>query len=211
MTCCWKATSWSPRVPATSARWQERWPRKEWDMSELNTRPASSYGKVAVLMGGDTAEREISLMSGTAVLNALQAAGVNAVGIDAGENLLHELEHQKIERVFIMLHGRKGEDGKVQAALEWMGLPYTGSGVLASALAMDKARCKKVWMSDGFDTPPFAMLDAQSNWKYVISDLGTVFVKPVREGSSIGIGKAASADQLQAAFEEARRYDSQVI
>lgn len=180
-------------------------------MIDSRRQALEAYGKVGVLMGGDSAEREISLISGNAVLKALVSAGVNAVGIDAGRDLLHELEREKIERAFIMLHGRKGEDGKAQAALEWMGLPYTGSGVLASALAMDKVRCKKVWVADGLSTPPFMLLHERSNWKQAIGDLGTVFVKPVREGSSIGISRASSADQLREAYEQARRYDDYVI
>ena len=169
------------------------------------------YGKVAVLMGGDSAERGISLLSGGAVLRALLDSGVDAVGMDAGAGLLRQLQEQGIERVFIMLHGRMGEDGKVQAALEWLGLPYTGSGVLASALAMDKVRCKKVWLADGLPTPPFALLDENSDWEAVIARLGTVFVKPVREGSSIGIARAADAGELQRAWEQARRYDRDVL
>lgn len=174
-------------------------------------RSAQEYGRVAVLLGGDSAEREISLISGKAVLRALQAAGVDAVGIDPGPDLSAQLREAEAERVFIMLHGGRGEDGTVQALLELLGLPYTGSGVLGSALGMDKVRCKKVWLADGLPTPPFALLDEHSDWEAIIARLGTVFVKPVREGSSIGVSRAATATELAQAYAAARTFDSEVI
>src|SRR5690606_24753141 len=116
------------------------------------------YGRVAVVMGGRSSEREISLMSGAAVLEGLRNKGIDAIGIDADHTLLDVLRRENVERVFIALHGRDGEDGKLQGALEWMGLPYTGSGVLASSLAMDKVRTKLVWQQLGLSTPPFVRL-----------------------------------------------------
>lgn len=170
------------------------------------------YGRVAVLMGGDSAEREISLLSGTAVLESLRRSGVDATGVDGtGRELLQRLLAEDYDRVFIMLHGRKGEDGKMQGALELLQMPYTGSGVLASALAMDKVRCKRIWQSLGLDTPPFVVLTEASDWQAVLDTLGTVFVKPVKEGSSIGISRAATADAVEKAYWQAREYDSCVI
>jgi D-alanine-D-alanine ligase len=169
------------------------------------------YGKVAVVMGGRSAEREISLLSGNAVLTSLQRSGVNAIGIDADRNLLQELLAEKVDRVFIMLHGRDGEDGKLQGALEWLGLPYTGSGVLASALAMDKVRCKLVWQQLGINTPKFMRLTADSDFAAVLQQLGSCFVKPVSEGSSIGIGGAETVAQLEAAWRTANSYDTYVM
>ena len=174
-------------------------------------RTPRSYGKVAVVMGGRSAEREISLLSGNAVLASLQRSGVDVIGIDADTSLLQELRAEKVDRVFIMLHGRDGEDGKLQGALEWLGIPYTGSGVLASALAMDKVRCKLVWQRLGIATPEFVRLAADSDFAAVIQQLGACFVKPVSEGSSIGIGGAETAAELKAAWSKANSYDSQVM
>ncbi|HTQ99634.1 MAG TPA: D-alanine--D-alanine ligase [Candidatus Acidoferrum sp.] len=173
--------------------------------------PAQRYGRVAVVMGGTSAEREISLISGKAVLDGLLRAGVNAYGIDADHTLLEQLMHNRPDRVFIILHGRDGEDGKLQGALEWLGIPYTGSGVLASALAMDKVRTKLVWQQLGISTPPFVQLHADSDFADVLRRLGPCFVKPVNEGSSIGIGGADTVEQLEAAFENAVAYDDEVL
>jgi D-alanine-D-alanine ligase len=174
-------------------------------------RAPRAYGKVAVVMGGRSAEREISLLSGNAVLTSLQRSGVNVIGIDADTNLLQELRAEKVDRVFIMLHGRDGEDGKLQGALEWLGIPYTGSGVLASALAMDKVRCKLVWQQLGISTPDCVRLTAESDFAAVLQQLGPCFVKPVSEGSSIGIGSAETAVQLEAAWRRANSYDTYVM
>ena len=145
------------------------------------------FGKVAVLFGGTSAEREVSLMSGRAVLAALQAVGVDAHAFDPAERDLHVLKEEGFERVFIALHGRGGEDGTVQGALELMGIPYTGSGVMASALAMDKWRTKMVWLASGLPTPRYAILQADTDWAAVVADLGLpIFVKPAHEGSSMG-------------------------
>ena len=170
------------------------------------------YGKVAVLFGGSSAEREVSLMSGQAVLGALQAAGVDAHAFDPAERDLHILKEDGFERVFIALHGRGGEDGTVQGALELMGIPYTGSGVMASALSMDKWRTKMVWLASGLPTPRYAILEADTDWDAVAAELGLpIFVKPAHEGSSMGATKVTEAGQLQAAWELAARYDSLVI
>src|SRR5574340_928755 len=145
----------------------------------------SHFGKVAVLMGGRSAEREISLRSGGMVLGALRKKGVDAHAFDPRDQGLEQLIAQKFNRAFIALHGRFGEDGTVQGALEYMGIPYTGSGVMASALAMDKLRTKMVWLAAGLPTPRYAILDAGSDWEAVAVDLGLpIFVKPVHEGSS---------------------------
>ncbi|MAT50541.1 MAG: D-alanine--D-alanine ligase [Porticoccaceae bacterium] len=170
------------------------------------------FGKVAVLYGGTSAEREVSLASGTAVLNALRGAGVDAEGIDAGRDLVSRLEEMSPDRVFIALHGPGGEDGTVQGALEFLGLPYTGSGVLASALAMDKWRTKLLWRGLGLPTARFAVLREGMDWSRVLEDLGgTVMVKPAREGSSIGMAKADTSEQLAAAWRAAARHGSSVI
>jgi len=172
----------------------------------------SDFGKVAVLMGGNSAEREISLMSGNAVLAALKRRGVDAHGIDAGRDVIQVLERGAFDRVFIVLHGRGGEDGALQGALELLGLPYTGSGVLASALGMDKWRSKLVWRAAGLPTPDYALLDAHSDFAAVELELGLpLFVKPANEGSSIGITKVKSPGGLRAAYEAAVKYDRLVL
>ena len=170
------------------------------------------FGKVAVLFGGSSAERDVSLMSGKAVLEALQRAGVDAHAFDPAERDLHILKEEGFDRAFIVLHGRGGEDGTVQGALELMGIPYTGSGVMASALSMDKWRTKMVWLAAGLPTPRYAILDEHSDWDAVAAELGLpIFVKPVHEGSSMGATKVTEAGQLEAAWELAARYDDLVI
>jgi D-alanine-D-alanine ligase len=173
--------------------------------------PVADYGRVAVVMGGTSSEREISLISGRAVLESLLRSGVDAVGIDADSTLLQQLRDLQPQRVFIILHGRDGEDGKLQGALEWMDLPYTGSGVLASALAMDKVRSKQLWLSLGLATAEFVLLTEQSDFAAVINKLGPCFVKPVCEGSSIGIGGADTAQQLESAWRRAKQFDAEVM
>ena len=171
-----------------------------------------NYGKVAVLMGGPSAEREVSLKSGNAVLAALKRKGVDAHGFDADKSTLRQLEDGKFERVFIVLHGRWGEDGVIQGALEVLDLPYTGSGVLGSALGMDKLRTKYLWSAAGIPTPEYAELDAATDFDKVAAKLGLpVFVKPVREGSSLGVSKAKTVAELKAAWKCAAKYDDQVI
>ncbi|SDO99142.1 D-alanine--D-alanine ligase [Pseudomonas jinjuensis] len=170
------------------------------------------FGRVAVLYGGKSAEREVSLNSGAMVLQALQTAGVDAFGIDVGDDLLQRLLSEKIDRAFIILHGRGGEDGTMQGLLEVAGIPYTGSGVLASALAMDKLRTKRVWLSLGLSTPNYGVLASEADCRRVAEELGfPLIVKPAHEGSSIGMAKVESVDALIAAWQDAARYDSQVL
>ncbi|HVK53946.1 MAG TPA: D-alanine--D-alanine ligase [Burkholderiales bacterium] len=170
------------------------------------------FGKVAVLMGGPSAEREISLISGKAVLAALQEKGVDAHGFDPAERPLLELASEGFDRAFIVLHGRFGEDGTVQGALETMHIPYTGSGVMASALSMDKWRTKLIWQATGIPTPKYALLDAKSDWDKVVETLGLpLIVKPVHEGSTLGLTKVNAASELPAAYAQAARYDSFVL
>jgi D-alanine-D-alanine ligase len=172
----------------------------------------TDFGKVAVLMGGSSAEREISLMSGRAVLAALVKSGVDAHAFDPAERPLWRLKDEGFARVFIALHGRGGEDGTVQGALEILGIPYTGSGVMASALSMDKWRTKLVWLAHGLPTPRYHMLKAGTDWNAVAQDLGLpIFVKPAREGSSVGATKVERAEDLQAAWQEAVRHDPLVL
>lgn len=171
-----------------------------------------ALGRVAVLYGGRSAEREVSLKSGAAVLAALQAAGVDAFAIDVGTDVLARICEQPIDRAFIVLHGRGGEDGTVQGLLECAGIPYTGSGVLASALAMDKLRTKQVWQSVGLPTPRHAALSNEGDCHAAAQALGfPLIVKPANEGSSIGMAKVDSLDALLAAWQEAREFDSQVL
>ncbi|MCR6650612.1 MAG: D-alanine--D-alanine ligase [Cellvibrionaceae bacterium] len=171
-----------------------------------------SLGSVAVLYGGTSAEREISLRSGEAVITALRGAGVSVVPVDIGENPLQQLPQLKVDRVFIALHGTGGEDGKIQALLEWLQLPYTGSGIAASALCMDKLRTKQLWRGVGLSTPDYRVLSNKSDWRDVMQQLGGVaMVKPCHEGSSIGMAKVSSADELAKAYANASQYDSVVL
>ena len=170
------------------------------------------FGKVAVLLGGRSAEREVSLKSGAMVLKALQSRGVDAHAFDPAQRGLDELAKQKFARAFIALHGRFGEDGTVQGVLEWLGIPYTGSGVLASALAMDKLRTKRIWQAERLPTPPYAVLDAATDLRAVAKRLGVpLMVKPASEGSSIGMSKVKSATALDEAYALAANYDRVVI
>lgn len=171
-----------------------------------------AFGKVAVLLGGRSAEREISLLSGNAVLAALQARGVEAYPFDPAQRPLHELITEGFTRAHIALHGRYGEDGTVQGALELLGLPYTGSGVMASAVAMDKWRTKMIWQAAGIPTPRYAMLDEHTDLLAVAQDLGLpLIIKPCREGSTIGLTKVTQKEQLTAAYELAAQCDALVI
>lgn len=172
----------------------------------------SKFGRVGLLYGGTSSEREVSLMSGAAVHQALQNLGVDVVLIDAQNDLLQTLPNHKLDRVFIALHGPGGEDGTLQGALEYLGLPYTGSGVLASALAMDKLRCKQMWQGIGLATADFAVLDSQSDWTGIMQCLGgKAMVKPASEGSSIGMSRAETPEQLQLAWKQAAEFDMTVI
>ncbi|AVG15563.1 D-alanine--D-alanine ligase [Chromobacterium sp. TRC.1.1.SA] len=170
------------------------------------------YGKVAVLMGGSSSEREVSLMSGAGVLAALQSKGVDAHRFDPSEKPLSALKEEGFACVFNILHGPFGEDGTLQGALEALGVPYTGCGVMASAIAMDKWRTKLLWKGAGLPIPAFELLDENSDFDAIEKTLGLpIFVKPSSEGSSIGVTKVKAAGELRAAFEEARKYDAVVI
>jgi D-alanine-D-alanine ligase len=172
-----------------------------------STLDVNAFGRVAVLYGGKSAEREVSLKSGAAVIEALRSAGVDVVAI-----LLARLQSEKIDRAFIILHGRGGEDGSMQGLLECLGIPYTGSGILASALAMDKLRTKQVWQSLGIPTPRHAVLASEEDCVVAGTELGfPLIVKPAHEGSSIGMAKVNSEQELVAAWQDAAKYDSQVL
>ncbi len=166
--------------------------------------------RVAVLMGGDSSEREVSLKSGEAVLQGLISAGVDAVPLDPSEEPIATL--QQFDQAFIVLHGRGGEDGVIQGALETLKIPYTGSGVLASALAMDKLRTKQLWLGMGLPTPPFMILDGETRFSSVVEVLGLpLMVKPVSEGSSIGMARVETEAQYLRALREAEQYGGEVI
>jgi D-alanine-D-alanine ligase len=173
---------------------------------------ADALGKVAVLMGGPSAEREISLISGNAVLSALRSKHVDAYPFDPAERELFDLKREGFKRVFVALHGRFGEDGTVQGALEVMRIPYTGSGVMGSALSMDKWRTKLVWDASGIPTPRFAMVRSTTDWEKVTELLGMpVIVKPAREGSTIGLTKVSTPADFHAAWKLASKYDDLVV
>ena len=170
------------------------------------------YGKVAVVMGGTSSERDVSLMSGAGVLEALRSRGVDAHAFDPREQDLSQLKAQGYDRAFLILHGPFGEDGTVQGALEVMGIPYTGCGVMASAIGLDKLRTKLIWQALGLPIPAFELLDEDSDFAAIEQKLGLpLFVKPATEGSSFGVSKVKEAGGLRAAYEEARRYDRLVL
>ena len=180
--------------------------------SSLASLDLNSLGRVGVLLGGKSGEREISLMSGNGVLEALRSKGVDAHGFDTGLRCPTELAKENFDRVFISLHGRFGEDGTIQGLLELLGIPYTGSGVLASALAIDKIVTKQVWISNGLATPEYEELTADSDWNAVVQHLGLpLIVKPAHEGSSLGLTKVQSVDELPAAYKLAAGLDKKVI
>jgi D-alanine-D-alanine ligase len=171
-----------------------------------------SFGKVAVLFGGRSAEREVSLKSGAAVLAALVRSGVDAHAFDPAQRDLSDLKKEKFEHVFIALHGRYGEDGTVQGALELLGIPYTGSGVMASAIAMDKWRTKMIWQAANLPIPEYEALTAPSDWNALADHLDLpLFMKPANEGSSVGISKVKCVEELPAAYAEAVKHDKVVI
>ena len=180
-----------------------------------NTSPTidpRSLGKVAVLMGGRSAEREVSLMSGTGVLKALQGLGVDAHAFDPAATPLGELQQRGFARCFIALHGRFGEDGTVQGALELMGIPYTGPGVMASAVAMDKLMTKRIWLAEGLPTPAWRQVHSAADTRAAFAALGSpMIVKPVREGSTIGLTKVTSLEQCDAAYALAASQDPLVM
>jgi D-alanine-D-alanine ligase len=171
-----------------------------------------NLGKVAVLLGGKSAEREVSLKSGGMVLAALKKKGVDAHAFDPSEKSIDALQKERFDRVFIALHGRFGEDGTMQGILEWLGIPYTGSGVLASALAMDKLRTKRIWSAEKLPTAPWEVLTKDTNFKITARRLGTpLFVKPASEGSSVGMSKVKRTGDLEEAYALAVNYDPVVI
>jgi D-alanine-D-alanine ligase len=184
-------------------------------MSLLNLRTtirraaaAAEFGKVAVLLGGDSTEREISLLSGNAVLAALRRRGVNALAFDPQSRPVQDLASEGFDRVWIALHGPGGEDGLMQGALEWLGVPYTGSGVLASALTMDKLKTKRVVVGAGYAAPEYAVLSSPDDLPRALARVGLpLMVKPASQGSSVGITKVKTAAELPRAYAEARAID----
>ena len=193
-------------MPNSMTAWSELVQK---DLAQVNV---ANLGKVGVLLGGKSGEREISLMSGQGVLEALLSKGVNAHAFDPAERSISDLAEQQFDRVFIALHGRYGEDGTMQGLLEQMKLPYTGSGVLASALAIDKQATKRLWSSFNLATPKFAMLAANSDWNQIAKDLGLpIIVKPAREGSSLGLSKVTNVADLPKAYEMAAKLDRDVM
>jgi D-alanine-D-alanine ligase len=172
----------------------------------------SALGKVAVLMGGSSAERDISLMSGQGVLQALRSQGVDAQAFDPASRDLFELKREGFARCFIALHGRFGEDGTVQGALELMGIPYTGSGVMASSLAIDKVMTKRLWRAEGLPTPGWQLVEGVAATQAAFAALGApMIVKPAREGSTIGLTKVSTREQCEVAYQLAAQHDSQVL
>ena len=195
-----------PKQSQVLMSWGER---VKQDLASLDVK---SLGRVGVLLGGRSGEREISLMSGGGVLDALLSKGVDAHPFDPGLRCPTELAKEKFDRIFISLHGRYGEDGTIQGLLDLLGLPYTGSGVLASALAIDKIATKLVWRSSGLSTPEFRELKADSDWNAVVKHLGLpLIVKPAHEGSSLGLTKVKSVEELPAAYQLAAAMDKKVM
>ncbi|QIL83349.1 D-alanine--D-alanine ligase [Diaphorobacter sp. HDW4A] len=173
---------------------------------------ARRMGKVAVLMGGSSAEREVSLMSGGGVLQALQSRGVDAHAFDPSMNNMTDLKSHGYDRCFIALHGRHGEDGTVQGALELLGIPYTGPGVMASSIAMDKIMTKRIWRADGLSTPDWKLVASAAETAQAFKDLGSpMIVKPAREGSTIGLTKVTSVGQCEQAYRLASKFDPEVL
>lgn len=172
----------------------------------------TQFGKVAVLMGGLSAERDISLLSGNAVLTALKSTGVDAHGIDVNKNIVNELSNGNYQSAFIVLHGRGGEDGTIQGLLELMSIAYTGSGVMASSLAMDKLKTKQIWLAMGLPTPEFCIIDSEQSCDRALEILGLpLIVKPVLEGSSIGMSKVEQKEELILAWQKAKQCGGTVM
>ncbi|HIO92723.1 MAG TPA: D-alanine--D-alanine ligase [Leucothrix mucor] len=173
---------------------------------------SAEFGKVAVLMGGWAAERNVSLDSGKAVLKALQAKQVDAHGVDADRDVLNTLRKGKFDRVFNIMHGRGGEDGEIQGALDILQIPYTGCGVMASAISMNKLMTKRIWSGANLPTPAFVVLNTATNFEAVTETLGLpLIVKPANEGSSIGMSKVNKVEELEAAYKCAAEYDSLIF
>ena len=204
------------REPKRGQVMSDRIDRSRTDAPAADARSSSidprALGRVAVLMGGLSAERDVSLMSGSGVLQALRSRGVDAHAFDIAERELGELRRDGFERAFIALHGRFGEDGSVQGALELLGIPYTGSGVLASAIAMDKTTTKDIWLARGLPTPEFRRVCSLEAAREAVRELGVpLAVKPSREGSSLGFSRVDALAGIDAAFERAHQHDSEVI
>ena len=181
-------------------------------MSDLINNIVTNFGKVGVLFGGRSAERDVSIMSGTGVLQALKSRGIDAHGFDPAERSLAELAAEKFDCVFIALHGRYGEDGSLQGALEQLGIPYTGSGVMASSVGMDKITTKIIWLSKGIPTPRYATVAPGDDLDAIVTELGLpLIVKPPLEGSTIGITKVEAAEQFEAAVALALGFDETVL
>ena len=181
-------------------------------MTKLTAQEAQAFGKVGVLTGGLSAERDVSLMSGAGVLAALQSQGIDAHAFDPGQRSLAELAAENFDRVFIALHGRYGEDGSIQGALELLGIPYTGSGVMASSVGMDKITTKILWLRENLPTPQYAVLDADSDLDAEAARLGLpLIMKPPHEGSTIGITKVSDQAGLKAAYDAAAALDDSVL
>ena len=177
-----------------------------------NKSAQTKFGKVAVVLGGTSAEREVSLNSGNAIVKALLNSAVDAHAVDAGKDIVQVLEKGAFERVFIALHGRGGEDGTLQGALETMGLPYTGSGVLGCAISMDKLRTKQLWRGVGLPTPEFREIASEKDLLQAVNDLGyPLMLKPSLEGSSLGISKISNVDDIQSAWDNANAFNCAVI
>lgn len=181
-------------------------------MATIDNSLIQQLGRVGVLYGGQSAEREISLKSGAAVMAALKRLGVNYVDVDIGSDGISQLQQAKLDRAFIALHGPGGEDGRIQAVLEYLGIPFTGCDVQSSAIAMDKLRTKQLWRGVGVQTPDFVLLNEKTSWQLVIEQLGgDVMVKPAHEGSSIGMARVDSAEALANAYRKASEFDAVVI
>jgi D-alanine-D-alanine ligase len=182
-----------------------------WVLASTDKNPAD-LGRVAVLMGGNSSEREISLVTGNNVLAALQRAGVDAYGVDVGENIIDQLRNDRPDRVFIALHGPGGEDGEIQGLLQWMKIPFTGSGVASSALTMNKVTTKCVWECNGIPTPPMVVVGHNPDYLEAVKKIGLpLCVKPSNEGSSFGVTRVDDWSQLDAAIESARKYHFEIM
>lgn len=181
-------------------------------MSAFSPADAQAMGKVGVLFGGRSAERDVSIMSGRGVLAALTSKGIDAHAFDPGQRSIAELAAENFDRVFIALHGRFGEDGSLQGALEQLNIPYTGSGVMACAIGMDKIYTKMIWLMKGLPTPRYTTITGDTDLAAVVAELGLpLIVKPPQEGSTIGITKVAAADELKAAYDIAAGFDDVVL
>lgn len=181
-------------------------------MTARQVQDAAAFGRVAVLMGGRSGEREISLRSGQAVFEALQRLHVDAVAVDVGADFLTRLPELRCDRAFIALHGRGGEDGVIQGALELAGVAYTGSGVTACALSMDKRLTKQIWQAQGLPTPPYRVLADESDARQAVEGLGLpLIIKPAREGSSLGMSKVSRPEEMIPAFRQAQEWDDRVL